>query len=129
MSKKEQGSNAERELVHLLWFHGWSAVRVAGSGSMRYPSPDIIARKEATLVAIECKHTKQDKKYVDVREITELVTFAKGFKAVPLLGVRFTKREWLFFHPRFLSSTGKFVVVSRDDKGMSIDALGNNKLL
>ena len=43
MSLKSKGINAERELIHKFWGVGWGAVRVAGSGSMRYPSSDILA--------------------------------------------------------------------------------------
>ena len=44
MSRKSKGINAERELIRLFEdTNKWSACRVAGSGSSRYPSPDIIA--------------------------------------------------------------------------------------
>lgn len=43
MGLKQKGTIAERELIHLFWKNNIPAVRVAGSGSMRYPSPDILA--------------------------------------------------------------------------------------
>ena len=58
MSRKSVGINAERELIHLFWSSGWSAVRIAGSGSSHYPSPDLIASNIARKLAIEAKVTK-----------------------------------------------------------------------
>ena len=46
MSTKSKGTNAERELIHAFWGKGYAAIRSAGSGSMKYPSPDIIAAKK-----------------------------------------------------------------------------------
>ena len=57
-NKKKKGTDAERDLIHIFWKNGWAAVRIAGSGSMKYPSPDILAGKNGTLYAIECKTTK-----------------------------------------------------------------------
>ena len=96
MSNKQKGSTAEREIVHLFWANGWAATRVAGSGSMKYPSPDIIAHKEGLQLAIECKKTKQTSKYFENEEIADLQTYAQISGARPLIAIKFPKQEWLF---------------------------------
>ena len=53
MSRKSKGINAERDLIHKFWGTGkWSAVRIAGSGSMKYPSADILATNKLRTLAI-----------------------------------------------------------------------------
>ena len=52
---KAKGINAERELVHLFHKFGWSAVRIAGSGSSKYPCPDVLAGNGFRRIAIEAK--------------------------------------------------------------------------
>ena len=59
MSTKSKGINAERQLIHMFWSVKWTACRIAGSGSSKYPSPDIIAANRARKLAIEAKITKE----------------------------------------------------------------------
>ena len=66
MSLKSKGINGERELIHKFWnTNSWAAVRVAGSGSMKYPSADILASNKLRKLAIECKVIKEHKKYFE----------------------------------------------------------------
>jgi len=117
MSKKAIGSNAERELVRLFWQNGWAACRVAGSGSMRYPSPDIIASNGKNLFLIECKYSSEDSVYLPTQEVADLQSVAEKFAATPLIGSRFSKQGWLFVSPKDLPRTQKFVVVKRNHAG------------
>jgi len=41
--KKAKGSAGEREMVRFFNESGFACIRAAGSGSQRYPSPDILA--------------------------------------------------------------------------------------
>ena len=75
MSTKSKGTNAERELIHKLWAQGYAAIRSAGSGSMKYPSPDILTAKEGRILAIECKVTKGKSKYFEIKEIDGISIF------------------------------------------------------
>ncbi len=97
-NKKAKGSNAERELVHLFWKYDWAAFRCAGSGSMGYPLPDIIAGNNLRKLAIECKATKDNKVYLSKREVDELQEFCKKFGAEAWVGVRFDNDKWYFFN-------------------------------
>ena len=97
MSRKSKGINAERELIHLFWAtSGWGALRIAGSGSMKYPSPDILATNKSRRLAIECKTTKDSYKHLEKREIEELKEFAMLFDAEAYIAVKFKGNEWFF---------------------------------
>lgn len=127
MAIQKKGANAERELIHLFWkLDGWTAVRVAGSGSMRYPAPDVLASKNGSIFAIECKATKADIQYLEKREVDELVEFAKRAGARPLVGVRFNNEQWWFLNPEDLNETVVSKGVSRELarlRGLSFDDL------
>ena len=96
MSQKIKGTNAERDLVHLFWSAKWAAIRVAGSGSSKYPSPDVIASNNIRKLAIECKTTKKTSQYFEKKEIQELKLFAETFGAEAYVAIRFPKQPWLF---------------------------------
>jgi Holliday junction resolvase len=112
MSRKSKGINAERELIHLFWHNGWSACRIAGSGSMKYPSPDIIAGNNLRKVAIECKATKDVRQYFTKKEIDELQRFSDAFGAEPWVGVKFDKVDWYFLTLEDLSNNGEGYSIS-----------------
>ncbi len=127
MKAKVKGSNAERELIHLFWgTKEWTACRVAGSGSMKYPSPDIIANKQGINLAIECKATGSNNQYLEKREVNELVQYAKVAGARPLIAVRFDRQQWRFLNPDDLKTTGQsFVITSEmaELKGLTFEDL------
>lgn len=94
MNLKSKGSNAERELIHLFWNTGkWAAFRAAGSGSMQFPCPDIIAGNNIRRFAIECKATKARKQYLDREQVENLRKFCELFGAEPWIAVRFDKKK------------------------------------
>jgi Holliday junction resolvase len=113
MGAKTKGTGAERELVHLLWATGWAAARVAGSGSIKYPVPDILASKDKHTLAIECKTTKGDSQYLTKEEVADLKKFATITGAEPLIAVRFAREDWRFLQPDELDVTPTQFVVSK----------------
>ena len=127
MSAKQKGSNAERELIHLFWStKEWTACRVAGSGSMKYPAPDIIANKQGINLAIECKATSSNNQYLEKREVRELIEFAKMAGARPLVAVRFFRKDWRFLNPDDLEDSGLNLVVTpklSELRGLTFDEL------
>jgi len=132
MGAKTKGTSAERELVHALWAAGWTACRVAGSGSMHYPAPDIIASKDARQLAIECKTTRNDYQYFERDEIEQLKTFALLAGAAPWIGVRFSREPWVFVTPAELSLTPKKLVLARKHakaRGKTLSQLLQSKYL
>lgn len=128
MSVKAKGINAERELIHLFWKKGWAAIRVAGSGSARYPSPDIIAANISRKISIEVKITKEYKKYFTKQDIEQICDFSKKFGAEAWLAVKFSKENWFFLPPSELKSTKKgyvFCLETAKNKGLTFNELIN----
>ncbi len=111
MSHKSKGTNAERDLIHKFWAKGFAAIRSAGSGSMRYPSPDLLVAKEGDIAAIECKTTKETYKYLTKREIDDLKEFSGIFNAKPYIAVKFRSEGWFFLKPEDLKEKGKSFMV------------------
>ena len=112
MSRKSKGINAERELIHLFWGNGWSACRVAGSGSSRYPSPDVIAGNNVRKLAIECKVTKDIRQYFTKKQVNELKEFGNIFGAEPWTAVKFNNVNWYFLTLEDLDPTPEGYSVS-----------------
>jgi len=112
MKNKKRGSNAERELFDLLWSKGFTVARVAGSGSTPMPSCDLLAAKANKKYAIECKVTRDEKKYVSKKQIDELKVFARGFGLRPIIAVKFFRSGWFFFDPDKMKEKGKSFLIS-----------------
>jgi Holliday junction resolvase len=112
MSNKSKGINGERDLVHRFWAAGWSSVRVAGSGSSRYPSPDILAANVLRKLAIEAKVINGENKYLSEDDVRQLEIFAENFGAEPWIAVRFSGNDWYFMPISELGKSGKNYVIS-----------------
>ncbi len=113
-NQKAKGTKGERELVHYFNESGWSCVRVAGSGSSRWPSPDLLAGNALRQIAIECKVTKEEKKYFLEEEIEQLNAFSRKFGAEAWIGIRFGRLPWYFIMPEDLQNTGKCWTISAE---------------
>ena len=118
MLLKQKGTNAERELIHLLWANDVAAARVAGSGSSHYPSPDIIAGNIERKFAIECKSIKGKSKYIPKEEIYDLQKFASMFGAEPWIGLRFARNEWHFISIEDMNETKSSFGITLDKAKM-----------
>src|SRR3989338_3477453 len=126
MSSKSKGTEAERELLHLFWARGFGVLPSAGSGSMKYPGPDLIVSNKSRVLAIECKSTKDKKKYLGEHDIGQLREFCAIFGAEPWFAVRFAKMDWLFLSIEDIEKTEKgYVIDSKvaERRGLLIDEL------
>jgi len=126
MSRKRKGIDAERELIRLLWEKGSAACRVAGSGSSSFPCPDIIAGNAVRKLAIECKTSKEESRYIPKESIEQLKTFARVFGAEPWIAVRFAKNNWLFVSLDDMEDTGNHLSINLENaknKGFLIEEL------
>ncbi|MGM5484608.1 MAG: Holliday junction resolvase Hjc [Nanobdellota archaeon] len=112
MTQKRKGTVAERDLVHKFWDKDIPAVRVAGSGSMKYPSPDIIAGNRLRKLVIECKTVKGTKLYIPKREVKELRRFSEMFGAQAWIAVKFDK--WFFVLLEDMNETKEFFSMNTD---------------
>ena len=132
MSRKSKGINAERELISLFWNKGWASIRVAGSGSMKYPSADILASNRLRKLAIECKSSKNKSKYLTKKEVEDLKTFAELFGAEPWIAVRFDRTDWLFVSINDLKDTGQNLLISLEmakKKGLLFEEIINQVII
>ncbi len=126
MSSKSKGSKAERELLHLFWSKKWAALRSAGSGSMKYPGPDLIASNKIRVLAIECKSTKEKKRYLDRHDVEQLREFCNIFGAEPWFAVRFARTNWLFLSLEDIEQTENGYVIDAkvaERRGLLLDEL------
>jgi len=112
MNRKAKGTSAERELIHKFWKERWAAIRVAGSGSQRYPAPDLLVGNNIRKLAIEAKVTKAKQQYFTSKEIYELQEFAALFGVEPYVAVKFSKIDWFFLTLEDLEKTENNYVVS-----------------
>lgn len=131
MDCKAKGTKGERELVRLFNEAGWGCIRIAGSGSGRYPSPDILAGNAIRRLAIECKVTKEQKKYFSEDEIEQLSIFSRNFGAESWIGIHYPNESWYFIMIEDMDKTNKGWAASLGlvkKKGLTIDELmGNDK--
>jgi len=129
MSRKSKGINAERELIHMFNNNDWMSIRVAGSGSSHYPSPDILAGNIKRKLAIECKSIKSKTKYLTNEEVEQLKLFSRLFGAEPWIGIRFNNEKWYFLSIDDIEITKKnYYSISLDlakKKGLLFEELIN----
>ncbi len=104
---KRKGSHFERDLIERLWKAGFAAVRVAGSGSASYPTPDIVAGDGQRFIAVEVKMRKNLPLYLSRDEIEQLKAFAEKFGAKPYVALKLPRKDWKFFPPDLLEDIGK----------------------
>ncbi|MBI2655536.1 Holliday junction resolvase [Candidatus Woesearchaeota archaeon] len=126
MSVKSKGANAERELLHMFWSKNFATIRSAGSGSMKYPGPDLLVGNLTRRMSIECKSSKNNKIYLTNEDVNQLREFSKVFDARPWFAVRFARKEWLFVSIEDLEKTPKGYAISLKDaelKGLSFEEL------
>lgn len=126
MSSKSRGIEAERALVRAFWESGWAALRVAGSGSSQYPSPDLVIGKRGRRLAIECKITTENKKYIPKEDINLLNYFSNVFGAEVWIAIKFHRKKWVFFTPEDMVATDKnYYATSQlaETKGLSFEDL------
>ena len=112
INTKAKGTAGERELIHFLNDNGWSAIRSAGSGSMKYPSPDLLAGNAIRRLAIECKVTADKKKYFSPDEVEQLRFFSRNFGAEAWIAVHFPSQPWYFIMLEDLENTGNSFALS-----------------
>lgn len=117
---KSKGSAAERELVAMFWnTNTYSALRIAGSGRMNFPSPDVLAGNGSQIFAIEVKSTKHKSQYIDAEQIQQLKDFAEKFGATPLVAVKFSTK-WHFCSPDDMKQTNSGKHVLHKEKHLHI---------
>jgi len=129
MSLKSKGIAAERDVVHKLQEFGFAAIRVAGSGSTKTPSTDILAGNGRRLLSIECKTTKTQYQYISHQQITDFLSFSRKFGAESWIAVKFARKKWKFLLVEDLIKTSKYFCITpalADLRGLVFEDLVEN---
>ncbi len=124
MKNKSKGSNAERELLFMLFNNGFAVSRVAGSGCSTLPTPDIIAVKNKLTIAIECKTKKGEYLNIKDSQVEELMTWEKMAGCLAYVAWRISKDKWYFIDIYGLKKTTKAYSIKKQDileKGLILD--------
>ena len=123
---KAKGSKAERELLHMFWAKNFATIRSAGSGSMKYPGPDLLVGNLLRRMSIECKSTSNSKVYLNQHDVDQLREFSKVFDARPWFAIKFLRRGWLFLNIEDLDKTPTGYVIDfkkAELRGISFEEL------
>ena len=118
---KRKGSRFERELLNLFWDNGFAAVRVAGSGSSSYPSPDLVVGNGKKFYALEVKMRKELPLYINGERLRELVMFSNLFGAKPLIAFKLPRKRWKFFTISDLIETEKGYKIGEENYHLGKD--------
>lgn len=94
----KKGMKFERDLIHMFWDNGYAALRTAGSGAARYPTPDVVAGNGSNFIALEVKKRSSLPVYLTENEVRELVMFSNLFGANAYIAVKIPRKEWKFIH-------------------------------
>ena len=105
MKSYKKGSNAEREIMKILEENGFTSIRVAGSGNKN--KPDVIFWSGKKHIALECKATSSEYKYIDEKELGEFFDFCRKFGSEGWYAVRFNRYGWKFIPITSISGNRK----------------------
>ena len=126
MNTKAKGTAAERELIHMFQNVDFACFRAAGSGSMKYPCPDLIVGNNLRKLAIEVKNSGKGYQHLTKKEIDELQEFSSKFGAESWVAVKF--KEWFFLTLEDLKETTSNFSITQtiaERKGLSFEELIN----
>jgi len=121
MNKYQKGARFERDIIRKFWAHGWSAIRAAGSGSIGFPVPDVIAIKSGKILIIECKTSRKEKLNVK-KAVLELKKFSDISSGDAFIAIKFHKGSPRFYSIEELMSRKNYSV-SVTDRYLSLEAL------
>ena len=109
----KKGARAERELAELLWKRGYAVVRAAGSGNSY--SPDVIAIKNGTVYAFECKAWKREEVVISEHQMKKMLEWRKRSGAELFLAWKYPYRGWFFIPVYLLTKRGSNYVITLEE--------------
>jgi len=109
MTLYEKGARFERLLVHKFQENGWISFRAAGSGTIKYIIPDVIAIKGNKVLMVECKSTKKEsislkEPILNLKEILHISEFEI------YLAVKFNRQDPRFYKIQDLLKKENFTI-------------------
>ena len=109
---KIKGSNAERELMQILWDKGLSVARVAGSGVNPLPCPDVIAMTKGRVISFECKAHKSKNLNIRKEQVDTLMEWAARSDTLLIFAWKFPHKGWFYLTPDVFNKTGKAYTIN-----------------
>jgi Holliday junction resolvase len=120
-SRYEKGANFERALVEKFQKEGFIAMRAAGSGTIKFVIPDVVAIKGEKIFLIECKTTK--KKSLSLKEpilsLKKILPISR--KAKIFLAVKFPREKARFFPLKKLGKKKNFTISIKDNEYLTFE--------
>jgi Holliday junction resolvase len=114
INRKRKGTNAERELLHLLWEKGYAVVRASSSGAIKLPCPDIVAIKSKRILAFEIKNWEK-KPSVNRKQFYELYVWAERAGAIPFLAWKAPRKGFIFYSLERILLYNEFSPISLEE--------------
>ena len=123
MSRK--GVVEQRTVVSIFENNGYKGTRIpARGGRTQRALPDVIAGNGRRYYAVEVKSSKNDYIYIHEEQIQELIEFAHGFGATPIVVVKFTWKPYKVFDIIEIETTdsGKYIISRKNiDQQFNLD--------
>lgn len=126
MARYRKGSDAERELIGILFEKGFSVVRAAGSGKSSLPSPDIVAMSRDRRFAFECKAWDSQYLSIPVLQMEEQLGWAKNAAAELVIAWKMPRQGFIFLFPNDFVKASKNYAITRETalkKGLRLEVL------
>ena len=112
MKRYSKGARGERELLNFLYSKGYSVMRAAGSG-VNSLGPDIIAFKEGTGLAFECKAWNKTSISIEVEKIEKLKQWESNTRMHTFIAWRMNGSGWFFISLDEMNRTSDYYTVTR----------------
>lgn len=112
MKRYSKGARGERELLNFLYSKGYSVMRAAGSG-VNSLGPDIIAFKDGTGLAFECKAWNKSSLSIEAEKIEKLKQWQSNTKMHTFIAWRMNGTGWFFMTMNELNRTPDYYTVTR----------------
>ncbi len=104
MKTYAKGSRAERELIAFLESNRFLCVRIAGSGKKK--NPDVLAFRNDSYLAFECKSRDDERLSLERDQIEGLLEW-ESVGITCYIAWKLRKGEWYFISPKELQTTPK----------------------
>ena len=112
MKRYSKGARGERELLNFLYSKGYSVMRAAGSG-VNSLGPDIIAFKEGTGLAFECKAWNKTSISIEAEKIEKLKQWESNTRMHTFIAWRMNGSGWFFISLDEMNRTSDYYTVTR----------------
>lgn len=108
----QKGAGFERDLVNLFWKRGWTAIRVAGSGSVPLPVPDVLAISPGRVIALEAKTTGKDRLSLK-KNVLGLKRFMDKSGCEGYIAVKFDRITPRFYSIESFKERGNYAITKK----------------